>query len=93
MARSKGRAGRPYRRACAELRASPAGRTCWLCGQPIDLNLDARDPMSWTADHVDPLSHGGAEVDLANLRPAHRRCNSSRGNRDPWDRLETSRAW
>ena len=44
---------------------------CWLCGQTARHN----DP--WTADHViagDPASP---------LAPAHRSCNSSRGNRPP----------
>jgi hypothetical protein len=45
------------------------GRTCWLCGLP-----GAR-----TADHVVPRSAGGGD-DLGNLRPAHRGCNSARGN-------------
>lgn len=44
---------------------------CWLCGYP------ARHDDPFTADHViagDPLSP---------LLPAHRSCNSRRGNRDP----------
>lgn len=44
-----------------------AGR-CWICG------LGA--PDSW--DHVKPLAKGGAHM-LANLRPACKRCNSSKG--------------
>lgn len=43
---------------------------CWLCGK------DGAD----TADHVVPVAKGGAVYDLANLRPAHRSCNSSRGD-------------
>ncbi len=53
---------------------------CALCGHPIDKSLPANHPMSWTADHIDPLSDGGAEIALSNLRPAHMRCNSARGN-------------
>jgi hypothetical protein len=45
------------------------GRRCWLCG-----SMGAR-----TADHVIPRSTGGGD-ELANLRPAHRGCNSQRGN-------------
>lgn len=45
------------------------GRMCWLCGEP----------GSRTADHVVPRSAGGGD-DLGNLRPAHRGCNSARGN-------------
>lgn len=58
-----------------------ASRICWLCGHP---GADQ-------ADDVIPKSQGGTSA-LANLRPAHgtnpcstcgRRCNQSRGNRDP----------
>lgn len=48
------------------------GTTCWLCGLP----------GATSADHVIPRSKGGAVYDLANLGPAHKRCNESRGNRD-----------
>ncbi|WP_371674455.1 HNH endonuclease [Streptomyces sp. NBC_00289] len=54
---------------------------CWLCGHNIDPRLDPRHPMSWTLDHLVPLSRGGDLLDPANARPAHRRCNSSKGNR------------
>lgn len=43
------------------------GGKCWMCSGPAD-----------TIDHVKPLSAGGAHV-LANLRPACRKCNSSKG--------------
>lgn len=71
--------------------------TCWLCSEPIDMSLDReRDPMAYTADHVDPLMNGG---DMLGTRlPAHRRCNSRRGAqdrhaRDRMQRHPTSRAW
>jgi 5-methylcytosine-specific restriction endonuclease McrA len=47
------------------------GGRCWMCGG---------EPTGW--DHVKPLAKGGAHV-LANLRPACRRCNSSK--KDRWD--------
>lgn len=47
------------------------GGVCALCGLP---GADS-------ADHIVPRSRGGAVYDLANLQPAHRRCNESRGNR------------
>ena len=54
------------------------GRTCHLCGQPIDVSLiGTRDPMRPSSDHLVPRSRGGSDA-LANLRPAHVRCNSSR---------------
>ena len=49
------------------------GRVCWLCGLP----------GANSADHVIPISKGGAVYTLENLGPSHRRCNYARGNRDP----------
>jgi 5-methylcytosine-specific restriction endonuclease McrA len=49
---------------------STYGTRCWLCGK------DGAD----SADHVLPRSRGGSDH-IDNLRPAHRRCNSGRGNR------------
>jgi 5-methylcytosine-specific restriction endonuclease McrA len=46
------------------------GTVCWLCGR------DGAD----SADHLLPRSMGGSDA-LENLRPAHRVCNSARGNR------------
>jgi 5-methylcytosine-specific restriction endonuclease McrA len=66
---------------------------CWLCGQPIDLRLPYLHPLAWTLDHVIPLSLGGHPLDMYNLREAHRRCNSSRGNRPPVTPQRNSRAW
>ena len=43
---------------------------CWLCG----------GPGADTADHIIPVSKGGT-ADRSNLRPAHQRCNASRGDR------------
>ncbi|MGW3594998.1 HNH endonuclease [Streptomyces sp. NPDC005167] len=73
------RNGRPYRRLVAEVKAQR--QPCWLCGYDIAPGLDARHPLSFTLDHVVPLSRGGSLLDPANARSAHRRCNSSRGNR------------
>lgn len=46
------------------------GTTCHICGRP----------GATTADHLIPRSHGGLDT-IANLRPAHKSCNSARGNR------------
>ncbi|WP_373872341.1 HNH endonuclease signature motif containing protein [Acrocarpospora phusangensis] len=91
MSRSKGRAGRPWRRVRAAVLA--ASTTCWLCGRPIDLDLPVTHRMSATVDHVDPISLGGDPLNPALLRPAHRSCNSSRGNRPPKPRRRQSRDW
>lgn len=96
MAVAKSRSGldhRAYRRATKRLRATNA--TCWICGTPIDRTLPYTHPMSWTADHVKPRSKGGALIDTTNLRAAHRRCNSARGNRESTkaDIMPTTRTW
>jgi 5-methylcytosine-specific restriction endonuclease McrA len=66
---------------------------CHLCGLPIDYTLRTPDPGSFEADHVEPHSLGGTDS-LDNLRPAHRACNRSKGNRaDGRPRLPTTRQW
>lgn len=96
MPRSKGRAGRPWRRAAATIRARvrDLGAPCCLCGHAIDLALHHNHPLAFTVEHLDPLSLGGAPRDLDRLAPAHRSCNSRRGNRvDAPALVPTSRAW
>lgn len=91
------RNGRPYRRLTTAQRA--LGLPCWWCGRPIDYRLTGpaaqRSPWAFTLDHALPLSRGGDLLDPANARSAHRRCNSSRGNRtDPQRRpVRASRRW
>jgi 5-methylcytosine-specific restriction endonuclease McrA len=50
------------------------GRGCWLCGKEI------REDQMVTLDHVRPRAKGGSHS-LANLRLAHRSCNSRRGTK------------
>lgn len=89
------RKGRPYRRLCAAQRA--LGLPCWWCGHEIDYTLTGlaaqRAPTAFTLDHAQPISLGGSLLDPANARSAHRRCNSSRGNRLAPPRTPTSRRW
>ncbi|MET8532401.1 HNH endonuclease signature motif containing protein [Streptomyces sp. NPDC005065] len=47
---------------------------CHLCG----LSFSTVHPIS--LDHVEPLSKGGTHT-LANFAPAHRWCNTQKGNR------------
>ena len=49
------------------------GHVCWLCGGVVE----ARD---LNIDHVIPVSKGGTSA-LANLRPAHSKCNWEKGTR------------
>jgi 5-methylcytosine-specific restriction endonuclease McrA len=85
------RNGRPYRRLCAAVRAQ--GGPCWRCGHNIDDTLPATSAWSWTLDHLVPLSKGGSLLDPANARPAHRHCNSARGNRTEHAQPRPSRDW
>lgn len=90
MPEKRGRDHRAYRAKTAKLRKK--ADTCWICGEWIDRELDYRDPMSWTYDHVDPLTKGGKL--LGPGKAAHRSCNSRRGNRTAEKpRLPTSRDW
>lgn len=57
-------------KALTRLVLSTYGDTCHLC----------RRPGATTKDHLIPYSLGGTD-DLANLRPAHHKCNAKRGNR------------
>lgn len=85
------RNGRPYRRLVAAVKA--LGMPCARCGHAINPTLDPRHPLSFTLDHIVPLSKGGDLLDPANARSMHRRCNSARGNRTAPQPLNTSRRW
>lgn len=51
---------------------------CHLCLRKVDRALACPDPMSPTFDHLVPISDGGTD-EPANVRLAHRFCNTSRG--------------
>ena len=57
------------------------GMTCHLCMSPIASMGEV------SVDHVVPRNKGGVDA-IENLRPAHRRCNYSRGDKDiaEWQR-------
>lgn len=58
------------------------GTNCTICSEPLDRHIhDCHAPMYVTFDHIVPRSHGGLTT-YKNLRLAHSRCNSARGN-DP----------
>lgn len=66
---------RRYRARAAALRRKRL--PCWICHRPIDYKAPWKHPMSFTADHVTPMAHGGNLY--GELKPAHRGCNSRRG--------------
>jgi 5-methylcytosine-specific restriction endonuclease McrA len=59
------------------------GWTCALCGEPVDREADPqRSNRAASLDHIAPVSTTlFADNSDANLRTAHRGCNSSRGAR------------
>lgn len=60
------------------LERDPSLATCWICGQPISMDLPPLHPRSFTLDHLVPLARGG---DIrGEAKPAHRDCNASRGD-------------
>lgn len=61
-----------------KLERDPALAKCWLCGGAIDMQLPPTHARAFTLDHLVPLSRGG-ELD-GEVKPAHRSCNSSRGD-------------
>ena len=72
---------RAFRRQAKALRNRVATEQlpCAWCGQPIDLALPARDPMSFTADHPQAIAQGG-RLAGQQLSPMHRRCNSQKND-------------
>ena len=55
---------------------------CHLCGLLIDLDADhQREPLGSALDELVPRAHGGSCTDPANVRHAHRLCNSIRGTK------------
>lgn len=99
---SRGRDPRANQRKCAARRARVRGVTvevvdptyvfdrdrwrCHVCGQKVDPSLNGLDLRGPTLDHIVPLSEGG-EHSHANVRLAHRECNSRRSNRGGGEQL------
>lgn len=83
--------GRPARRLKARVFAEETH--CWLCGEWVDPTLPPNDRLARSIDHVIPRSLGGDPHARANARLAHRKCNSSRGNRQPAQRNPRSVPW
>lgn len=92
VGKNAGRSGDPlFNVVKAQLKRMPGSNICWKCGDKIDMTLHYNDPMAWTADHVQSLANGGNPYDLANLKPAHRSCNSKRGR--ALQNVRASRSW
>lgn len=90
-----GRSTRRFRQLSEHLRAQRL--PCWICGQAIDYTIERgmNDPNEFTVDHaLSRKGHLDMAEDPANLKPAHRRCNSSKGTGQERTNLGApSRAW
>ena len=53
---------------------------CWLCGGLCDIDADPNSNNYPSVDHIITIADGGKD-EWDNVRLAHRRCNSIRGNR------------
>ncbi|WCZ36986.1 hypothetical protein [Corynebacterium heidelbergense] len=61
------------------LERNPEHAVCWLCGEPINMQLPPHHERAFTLDHIVPIARGG---DLhGETKPAHRNCNAARGNK------------
>lgn len=66
-----------FRKRCETVNAA-----CWLCDQAIDYQAKWTQPNAFEADHAKPVStHPDLALMMGNLRPSHRSCNRSRGNK------------
>lgn len=70
-----------HRRSQLRLWWKAQGLPCAICGQEIDYDLPAGNPMSFEVDEIVPVSKGGDPLSKENTRPTHRLCNERRGNR------------
>lgn len=61
---------------------------CSLCSEPIDMTLPYYHKMAWTLEHVTPLAAGGHV--MGRTLPAHRSCNSKKGDGRNQDHLKAS---
>src|SRR5688500_12998157 len=81
MATNKGRQNYKVQKIIKDLKAGGAN-VCHLCGCAIDMRLTSPDPLSWSLDHLQPLSKGGIVDDPANARESHLDCNRRRQDQD-----------
>lgn len=79
MADRRGRAGRPWERAKAHIKATATH--CAKCGGILHPELKWPHPMSTSIGHQTPLAHGGDPLDLNNLAAEHLTCNVAEGAR------------
>ena len=54
---------------------------CGICGEPVDKNLKAPDPLSPVVDHIVPINKGGHPSAIDNLQLAHWTCNRQKSDK------------
>jgi 5-methylcytosine-specific restriction endonuclease McrA len=96
MSKDKRRDLRAYRDRVAREKAKAMKSTepiiCHLCFKPIDMTLPYYDKWAWTLDHIKAIAVGGHI--LGDWLPAHRTCNSKKGDGSKQDPLKgASRNW
>ncbi len=74
-----GRYARGWQALSAKAKREAVDPHCWLCGEPIDVELHHNHRMAFTLDHVITKLENG-EDDLSNALYAHRGCNAKREN-------------
>lgn len=74
-----------FRKLCEQKRHSDGtrGARCALCGNEISYRIKAPHPDSFSVDHVVPVKlRPDLIMDMNNWQPAHRGCNSAKGDDD-----------
>lgn len=62
------------------------GYRCHLCGRKCRQDVSTNHQLAPTVDHLVPQDKGGSHA-MRNLRTAHRKCNSAKGNRAANDQM------
>lgn len=70
-------------------------KPCYICGLDIDYTASKAEPLSFTADHVKPVTtHPELALVASNLKAAHYRCNTRRQDGAIKPELgQVSRSW
>ncbi len=55
--------------------------TCGICGNPVNKNLKAPDPLAPCVDHIVPVAKSGHPSDIENLQLAHWTCNRQKSDK------------
>jgi 5-methylcytosine-specific restriction endonuclease McrA len=56
------------------------GAVCYLCSEPVDLDIPRTSRMGATVDHIVPLAKGGSD-EFENLQLAHWICNNRKSDK------------